>query len=359
MGEVRLETRSSKSSITGAILVPAELGTLLQSIGRVKWDTSQYRRFWGNNFANAQRIWFIVDLLRAAAQRDHCEGNGIVILSNAHVDNWRTPAVVIACASAMLMLSLGTRQSFGLFLTPMTFDHGWTRETFGLAIALQNLVWGVGQPFAGAIADKFGALRVVVIGGLFYALGLLLMAYASTAIAFELSAGILVGLGLSGTGFGVVMGVVGRAAAPEKRSAALGLVGAGGSFGQFVMLPFGQTLISQFGWLNALLVLAATSLLIVPLAAAFARENIATHASNQSLSAAIHEAATHRGFWYLTASFLVCGFQTIFIMVNLPTYLVSKGLSPPKARFDSVSHRRARSGWPKTAWAIATERATR
>lgn len=226
------------------------------------------------------------------------------------------------------MLSLGTRQSFGLFLTPMTFDLGWTRETFGLAIALQNIVWGVGQPFAGAVADKFGAVRVVVAGGLFYALGLLLMAFSTTGIAFDLSAGILVGLGLSGSGFGVVMGAVGRAAPPEKRSAALGLVGAGGSFGQFALLPFGQTLISHFGWLNALLVLAAISLLIVPLAAAFAREDIATHADNQSLSAAIHEAATHRGFWYLTASFFVCGFQTIFIMVHLPTYLVDQGLSP-------------------------------
>ena len=228
----------------------------------------------------------------------------------------------------VLMLSIGTRQTFGLFLPPMTFDLHWTRETFGFAIALQNIVWGLGQPFAGAIADKFGAARVIVAGGMFYALGLALMAHSTTGIAFDLSAGILVGLGLSGSGFGVVMGVVGRAAPPEKRSAALGLVGAGGSFGQFAMLPCAQGLISQFGWLNALLVLAATSLIIIPLAAALAGKNVAAHTSTQSLTAAIREAAAHKGYWFLTLSFLVCGFQTIFIMIHLPAYLVDKGMSP-------------------------------
>ena len=241
---------------------------------------------------------------------------------------WRTPAVVLACGGMVLMLSVGTRQSFGLFLQPMTLDLGWTRETFSLAIAVQNIVWGLGQPFAGAIADKFGAARVIVAGGIFYALGLALMAYSTSGLAFDLSAGILVGLGLSGSGFGVVMGVVGRAAPPDKRSAALGLVGAGGSFGQFVMLPFGQALISQFGWLSALLVLAATSLVIIPLASALAGRNAAAHTSSQSLSAAIREAAAHKGFWFLTVSFLICGFQTIFIMIHLPAYLVDQGMSP-------------------------------
>jgi predicted MFS family arabinose efflux permease len=228
----------------------------------------------------------------------------------------------------VLMLSIGTRQTFGLFLPPMTFDHGWTRETFGFAIALQNIVWGLGQPFAGAIADKFGAARVIVGGGAAYALGLVLMAYSTTGLAFDLSAGILIGLGLSGTGFGVIMGVVGRAAPAAKRSAALGLVGAGGSFGQFAMLPFAQTLISSFGWFSALLALAATSLIIIPLAAALAGRNVAAHTSTQSLSEAIREAAAHKGYWFLTISFLVCGFQTIFVMIHLPAYLVDKGMSP-------------------------------
>ena len=254
---------------------------------------------------------------------------GYTINHPAHTHaGWRTPAVVLACGGMILMLSIGTRQSFGLFLPPMTFDLGWTRQTFGFAIALQNIVWGLGQPFAGAIADKFGAARVIVAGGIFYALGVALMAYSTTGIAFDLSAGILVGLGLSGCGFGVVMGVVGRAAPPEKRSAALGLVGAGGSFGQFAMLPYAQGLISQIGWLNALLVLAATSAIIVPLAAALIGRNTTAHTSNQTLSAAIREAAAHKGYWFLTISFLVCGFQTIFIMVHLPAYLVDQGMSP-------------------------------
>lgn len=242
--------------------------------------------------------------------------------------NWRTPAVVLACGSIILMLSLGTRQSFGLFLQPMSTDLGWGRETFAFALALQNLVWGLAQPFAGMIADKFGAARIIVVAGVLYAAGLVLMGYSDTGFAFNISAGILVGLGLSGSAFGVVMGVVGRAFPPEKRSMALGIVGAGGSFGQFIMLPYGQALISQFGWFSALLVLAVSSFLIAPLATALAGNSRASGRSGQSMTAAIHEAATHRGFWYLTAAFLVCGFQTIFIMVHLPAYLVDKGMAP-------------------------------
>lgn len=245
-----------------------------------------------------------------------------------NVTNWRTPAVVLACGSIILMLSLGTRQSFGLFLQPMSTDLGWGRETFAFALALQNLVWGLAQPFAGMIADKFGAARIIVLAGVLYAIGLALMAYSDTGLAFNISAGILVGLGLSGSAFGVVMGVVGRAFPPEKRSMALGIVGAGGSFGQFIMLPYGQVLISQFGWFSALLVLAVSSFLIVPLATALAGSSRTSGGSEQSMTAAIHEAATHRGFWYLTAAFLVCGFQTIFIMVHLPAYLVDKGMAP-------------------------------
>jgi MFS family permease len=242
--------------------------------------------------------------------------------------NWRTPGVVLACGGVILMLSLGIRQSFGLFLQPMSGELGWGRETFAFALALQNLIWGVAQPFAGMIADKFGAARVIAAAGVLYMLGLALMAYSETGLIFDISAGILVGLGLSGSAFGVVMGVVGRAFPPEKRSMALGAVGAGGSFGQFIMLPYGQLLISQFGWLSALLVLAASSFLIVPLASALAGKNTAASSSNQSMSEALQEAATHRGFWYLTASFLVCGFQTLFIMVHLPAYLLDQGMTP-------------------------------
>lgn len=240
---------------------------------------------------------------------------------------WRSPATVLACCSIILMLSLGMRQSFGLFLQPMSMDLGWTRESFAFAIALQNLLWGALQPFAGMIADRHGAGRVTAMAGLLYALGLVLMAHSETAVAFGFSAGVLVGLGLSGSAFGVIMAAAGRAVAAEKRGFALGVVGAGGSFGQFIMLPYGQWLIGDFGWLTALLVLAAGSLLIVPLAAGLVTPPPAD-TREQSLRQALGEAAAHRGFWLLTLSFAVCGFQTTFIMVHLPAYLVDQGLSP-------------------------------
>lgn len=241
---------------------------------------------------------------------------------------WRTPAAILTCGSVILMLSLGTRQSFGLFMQPMTADLGWGREHFAFGLGIQNLVWGLAQPFAGMVADKFGAGSVTALSGLLYSIGLALMATTHTTLAFGISAGLLLGLALSGASFGVVMGVVGRAFPPEKRSLALGVVGAGGSFGQFVMLPYGQVLISQLGWMHALLVLAACAFLIVPLASALAgRQAAPQHAPRLSLRGAIHEAATHRGFWYLTAAFLVCGFQTVFIMVHLPAYLLDGGLT--------------------------------
>lgn len=226
------------------------------------------------------------------------------------------------------MLALGTRQSFGLFLRPMSTDLGWGREAFSFAIALQNLVWGCAMPFTGAIADRFGAGRVLVAGGIAYGAGLIAMAYSTTPLGFNLAAGLLVGFGLACTGFGVVMAVVARAFPPEKRSVAVGIVGAAGSFGQFAMLPWAQAMISGFGWLNALLVFACLAFIMVPLGAALAGRNAAESESEQSISAALAEATQHRGFWLLTASFFVCGFQTIFIMTHLPAYLVDKGLTP-------------------------------
>jgi len=242
--------------------------------------------------------------------------------------SWRTPAVVLACGGLILMLALGTRQSFGLFLRPMSMDLGWGREAFSFAIALQNLVWGCAMPFAGAIADRYGGGRVVAAGGIAYGAGLLAMAYSTTPLGFNLAAGLLVGLGLSCTGFGVVLAVVARAFPPEKRSVATGIAGACGSFGQFAMLPWAQGLISGFGWLNALLAFAFLALIMVPLGAALAGRNAAEDESTQSIGAALGEAAAHRGFWLLTASFFVCGFQTIFVMTHLPAYLVDRGLTP-------------------------------
>jgi len=242
--------------------------------------------------------------------------------------SWRTPTIVLACGGLILMLALGTRQSFGLFLRPMSMDLGWGREAFSFAIALQNLVWGCAMPFAGAIADRYGGGRVVAAGGLAYGAGLLAMAYSTTPLGFNLAAGLLVGLGLSCTGFGVVLAVVARAFPPEKRSVATGIAGACGSFGQFAMLPWAQGLISGLGWLNALLAFAFLALIMVPLGAALAGRNAAEEESTQSIGAALREAVAHRGFWLLTASFFVCGFQTIFVMTHLPAYLVDRGLTP-------------------------------
>jgi len=240
---------------------------------------------------------------------------------------WRTPVVILVCGGIILGLALGTRQSFGLFLRPMSLDLGWGREAFSFAIALQNLVWGCAMPFAGAIADRYGAGRVLTAGGLAYGAGLLAMAHSADPVAFNLAAGLLVGLGLSCTGFGVVMSVVARAFPPQKRSVAVGIVGACGSFGQFAMLPGSQALISGYGWLSALLVLGVLAFIMVPLGAALAGRNKAEGESSQSIGAALAEAAQHRGFWLLTGSFFVCGFQTIFVMTHLPAYLVDHGLT--------------------------------
>jgi MFS family permease len=241
--------------------------------------------------------------------------------------HWRTPAVALVCGGLILMLALGTRQSFGLFLRPMTIDLGCGREVFSFAIALQNLVWGLGMPVAGAIADRYGAGRVLMLGGLAYGLGLVAMAHSATPLELDATTGLLIGLGLACTGFGVVLAVVARAFPPESRSFAVGITGACGSIGQFVMLPGGQALISSFGWVKALIVLGVLAFLIIPLGAALSGRNAAAHESEQSIGEALAEAMRHRGFWLLTGSFFVCGFQTIFVMTHLPAYAVDRGLT--------------------------------
>ena len=249
-------------------------------------------------------------------------------MQTTRAGGWRTPTVVLICGGLILMLALGTRQSFGLFLRPMTLDLGCGRAVFSFAIALQNLVWGLGMPIAGAIADRYGAGRVLVVGGLAYGLGLIAMAHSATPLDLNVTTGLLIGVGLACTGFGVVLAVVARAFAPEQRSFAVGITGACGSIGQFVMLPGGQALISSFGWVNALIVLGAMAFLIIPLGAALAGRNAAAHESEQSIGEALGEAMAHRGFWLLSASFFVCGFQTIFVMTHLPAYAVDRGLTP-------------------------------
>ena len=248
-------------------------------------------------------------------------------LETTRTADWRTPTVVLVCSGLILTLAMGIRHGFGLFLQPITADLHWGRETFALALAVQNLVWGATQPVAGMLADKYGSGRVVLGGALLYVLGLVLMAHPTAPWTFVLSAGVLIGTGQSGVTYSVISGVLGRAFPPEKRSMAFGISAAAGSFGQFAMLPLTQTLLSHIGWYGTLLALAAVGLAIVPLAAAMVeRRQVQRQAFRQSAREALREAFGHRGYLLLTAGFFVCGFQIVFVGVHLPSYVLDKGL---------------------------------
>ncbi|HJW12459.1 MAG TPA: MFS transporter, partial [Albitalea sp.] len=236
---------------------------------------------------------------------------------------------VLLCSAAIVTLSMGIRHGFGLWLQPITMDRGWTRETFAFALAVQNLAWGVAGPFAGALADRFGAFRVLIVGSALYALGLVLMGLATSGLAFTGSAGLLLGMAQSGTTYAVVYGVIGRQVAPEKRSWAMGVAAAAGSFGQFLMVPVENWLIGGFGWQQALFLLGCLSLAIVPLAIGL-REPPAPKSSgtHQSIGQALHEAFGYPSFRWLMAGYFVCGFQVVFIGVHMPSYLKDHGLTP-------------------------------
>ena len=240
------------------------------------------------------------------------------------------PLLILTAGSLVLALAIGTRLTFGLFLEPLSTDLGWGREVFALAIAFQNLAWGLTQPIAGMLVDRYGSGRVLAVGGLLYAGGVLLMSQTSSPLDAGLSAGVLVGLGLSATSFAVVLPAVGRVVSPEKRSLAVGVVSAAGSVGQFVMVPVGQAFISSYGWSTALVLLAVIVLLIVPLAAALRGSPHAAELSGRGdvgLRAALREAAGHSGYRLLVAGFFVCGFHVTFIATHLPAYLSDQGIS--------------------------------
>ena len=239
---------------------------------------------------------------------------------------WRTCGWVLVGSALILALSLGVRHGFGLFLAPMSAEFGWGREVFAFAIALQNLIWGLAQPFTGALADRFGAAKVVLIGGILYALGLVFMGMADSPWSLSLSAGLLIGIGLSGTSFSVILGVVGRAVPAEKRSMGMGIASAAGSFGQFAMLPGTLGLIGWLGWSAALLALGLLVALIVPLVSMLKDAPAPLSGNEQTLSEALREACSHSGFWLLAVGFFVCGFQVVFIGVHLPAYLVDQHL---------------------------------
>ncbi len=244
--------------------------------------------------------------------------------------SWRTPAAVLFCGGMILTIALGVRHNFGLYLQPMTADLGIGRETFAFAIAIQNLMYGISQPITGLIADRFGTARVLIGGAILYAIGLCLMSVSSTGLELTLSAGLLIGASLGCSGFSIVFGVIGRSFPPEKRSVALGIAGAAGSFGQFAMLPYGQWLINQVGWHQALVILAITVLVIIPLSSGLVEDKKAQAASlyKQSVSEALREAAGHRGYMLLCLAYTVCGFQLLFIAVHFPAYLVDQKMTP-------------------------------
>ncbi len=248
----------------------------------------------------------------------------------AAMPGWRTPSVVIIAGCLIALLGFGIRSSFGLFLEPMTEARGWSRETFALALAIQNLMWGIGVPIAGAIADRFGASRVIILGAILYAAGLYGMSVAESGSALHLTAGILTGAGVAFSAFSLAMAAMARVVDPQRRSFVFGLGTAAGSCGQVLFSPLSQGFISSFGWQQALLLQAGIALVLIPLAFALPGRPSDAPADEEalSLSGAVSEAFAHRGFVLLTAGFFVCGFHVAFITVHFPAYVKDLGMTP-------------------------------
>ncbi|MCV2444807.1 MFS transporter [Acinetobacter bereziniae] len=243
------------------------------------------------------------------------------------------PLIYMLIGSAFILaLSLGVRHGFGLYLVPMSNEFNWSHQVFSLAIAMQNLLWGAVQPFTGALADKYGSKKVVAVGGVLYTIGLLLMSVSSNALLLDLSVGLIIGLALSATSFSVLLSAVGRAAHPSKRSMAMGIASAAGSFGQFIMLPTTLLLIKNFGWSSALVITAVLVVLIIPLAwmlkaPMYTPPNAVKQALKPSLTfkQILNIAFHHKPFLWLAFGFLVCGFQVVFLGIHLPGYLIDHG----------------------------------
>jgi MFS family permease len=240
------------------------------------------------------------------------------------------PGVIVVCGCLVALLSFGPRSALGFFLAPMSLENGWGRDVFSLAIAVQNLLWGAAQPFAGAFADRYGAFRVISGGAILYVLGLLLMAFSHSPAMLELSAGVLIGFGLAGCSFTIVLAAFGKLLPEEWRSLAFGAGTAAGSFGQFLFSPLAVHLKDAFGWQGALAVFAALCLTMLPLSLALATPRGAAApgaGSSQTLTQALWEALAHRSYLLLVLGFFTCGFQLAFITVHMPAYLADKGLS--------------------------------
>jgi len=250
--------------------------------------------------------------------------------STPSLGGWRTPLLVVMCGCVIATVSFGPRSSIGFFLTPLSQANHWGRDVFAFALAIQNLLWGVGQPFAGAIADRFGAPRVLTAGAILYGLGLYLMAYSTTPLALTLTAGVLIGFGLSGCAFTIVVGALGKLVPAEWRSTAFGFGTAAGSFGQFLFSPLAVALMGSFGWQTTLMMFAAMLAIIIPISVVLSAPRTSHHtaaAPAQSVSHALAEAFSHRSYVLLVLGFFTCGFQLAFVTVHLPSYLLDRGLS--------------------------------
>jgi predicted MFS family arabinose efflux permease len=243
---------------------------------------------------------------------------------------------VLICGAAIVTLSMGIRHGFGLWLQPITQTQNWSRETFAFALAIQNLIWGFSGIFAGMVADRFGAFRVIVGGAVLYALGLIGMAYATSTLVFSLTTGVLIGMAQAGTTYAVIYGVIGRNVSASRRSWAMGVAAAAGSFGQFLMVPTEGFLIDSLGWQTALVALSAAALMMIPLAWGLREPHLGSasgHFREQSIVQAVREAFAHRSFQLLMAGFFVCGFQVVFIAVHMPSYLKDHGLPAQVASY--------------------------
>lgn len=250
---------------------------------------------------------------------------------------WRRRWLLVLAGGIVMGAALGVRNVQGLFLMPVTLDHGWPREVFGFALALQNLLWGVSQPLTGMVADRFGSARVIAAGAVLYAVGLVVMAHSATAGFYTLGTGLLVGVALSGCAFGAVYGALSRLFPADRRGWALGVAGTIGGLGQFCMVPLAQDMLTGIGWRNATVVLAIVMLTTAPLAVFLRDRPVAAHNANadgttagvaaQTIAAAVREALTHRGYWLLNVGFFACGFQLAFIASHMPAYLLDHGLT--------------------------------
>lgn len=243
---------------------------------------------------------------------------------------WRTPAMVILAGCSIAVLGFGVRSTFGLFLDPLTAARGWDTETFALAMAIQNLLWGAGAFLAGTLADRFGPVRVIVFGAFCYAAGIYGMTVAESSLMLHLTGGILTGIGVAFTGFALVMAAMAKVVGPEKRSLILGLGTASGSLGQVIFTPMGQAFIDIFGWSDALLLLAGCAMVVLPLAFILPSNPSAQgdSSNNLTMGQALQEALNHRGYVLLTIGFFVCGFHVAFIAVHFPKYVTELGLDP-------------------------------